>query len=35
VDLHVPGAVCTPPAIRGATLIGLLIGIALLYLGYT
>ncbi len=30
----VPGAVCTRPAIRGATLVGLLIGIALLYLGY-
>jgi mercuric ion transport protein len=30
----VPGAVCTRPAIRSATLIGLLVGIALLYLGY-
>jgi mercuric ion transport protein len=31
----VPGAVCTRPAIRGATMIGLLAGLALLYLGYT
>jgi mercuric ion transport protein len=31
----VPGAVCTRPAIRGATVIGLLVGVALLYLGYT
>jgi mercuric ion transport protein len=31
----VPGAVCTRPAMRGATLIGLLVGLALLYLGYT
>ncbi len=30
----VPGAVCTHPAIRGATMIGLLVGLALLYLGY-
>ena len=30
-----PGAVCTRPAIRGATMIGLLVGLALLYLGYT
>jgi mercuric ion transport protein len=29
------GAVCTRPAIRGATMIGLLVGLALLYLGYT
>jgi mercuric ion transport protein len=29
-----PGAACTRPAVRGATAIGLLIGIALLYLGY-
>lgn len=29
-----PGAICTRPAIRGATLIGLLAGLALLYLGY-
>ena len=31
----VPGAVCMRPAIRGATLIGLFVGLALLYLGYT
>jgi mercuric ion transport protein len=31
----VPGAVCTRPAIRGATMIGLLAGLVLLYLGYT
>ena len=31
----VPGAVCTRPAIRGATVIGLLVGLALLYLGYS
>jgi mercuric ion transport protein len=31
----VPGAVCTRPAIRGATMIGLLVGLAFLYLGYT
>lgn len=30
-----PGAVCTRPAIRGAIRIGLLVGLALLYLGYT
>jgi mercuric ion transport protein len=30
-----PGAVCMRPAIRGATMIGLLVGLALLYLGYT
>jgi mercuric ion transport protein len=30
-----PRAVCTRPAIRGATMIGLLVGLALLYLGYT
>lgn len=30
----VPGAVCTRRAMRGATLIGLLVGVALLYLGY-
>jgi mercuric ion transport protein len=29
----VPGAVCTRPAIRGATMIGLLVGLVLLYLG--
>jgi mercuric ion transport protein len=29
-----PGAVCTRPAIRRATVIGLLVGVALLYLGY-
>jgi mercuric ion transport protein len=31
----VPGAVCTRPAIRGATSVGLLVSMALLYLGYT
>ena len=31
----VPGAVCTRPAIRGATIVSLLVGMALLYLGYT
>ena len=31
----VPGAVCTRPTIRGATVIGLLVGLALLYLGYS
>ena len=30
-----PGAVCMRPAIRGATMIGLLLGFGLLYLGYT
>jgi mercuric ion transport protein len=30
----VPGTVCTRPAMRGATMIGLLVGLALLYLGY-
>lgn len=29
-----PGGVCTPPAVRIVTLIGLLIGVVLLYLGY-
>lgn len=29
-----PGAICSRPAIRGATLVGLLGGIVLLYLGY-
>ena len=31
----VPGAVCTYPTIRGITIVGLLAGMALLYLGYT
>jgi mercuric ion transport protein len=31
----VPGAVCTRPAIRGATMIGLFVGLVLLYLGYS
>jgi mercuric ion transport protein len=31
----VPGAVCTRPTIRGASMIGLLVGLVLLYLGYT
>jgi mercuric ion transport protein len=31
----VPGAVCTRSAIRGATMVGLLVAMALLYLGYT
>jgi mercuric ion transport protein len=30
-----PGAFCSRPAIRGLTLIGLLLGLGLLYLGYT
>jgi mercuric ion transport protein len=30
-----PGAVCARPAIRGATMIGLIVGLVLLYLGYT
>ena len=29
-----PGAVCTRPAIRGMTVVGLLVGLGLLYLGY-
>lgn len=29
-----PGAICARPVIRGATLLGLLVGFALLYLGY-
>jgi len=29
-----PGAICTRPAIRGVTAFGLLVGFALLYLGY-
>lgn len=29
-----PGAICSQPAIRGATLVGLLVGLVLLYLGY-
>ena len=31
----IPGAFCARPAVRGATYVGLLIGAALLYLGYT
>jgi mercuric ion transport protein len=31
----VPGAVCTRPTVRRATVIGLLVGMVLLYLGYT
>ena len=30
-----PGAFCSRPAVRGLTLIGLLLGLGLLYLGYT
>ena len=30
-----PGAICTRPAIRNVTVISLLVGLALLYLGYT
>jgi mercuric ion transport protein len=30
-----PGAVCTRPAIRRVTILGLLVGLVLLYLGYT
>ncbi len=29
-----PGTVCTRPAVRGLTMMGLLLGLALLYLGY-
>ncbi len=31
----VPGAFCARPAVRGLTLTGLLLGLALFYLGYT
>jgi mercuric ion transport protein len=31
----VPGAFCPHPAIKRATVIGLLVGVVLLYLGYT
>jgi mercuric ion transport protein len=30
----VPGSVCNRPVVRGATMVGLLLGFALLYLGY-
>jgi mercuric ion transport protein len=30
-----PGAFCSRPVVRGLTLIGLLLGLGLLYLGYT
>ncbi len=30
-----PGGVCTPPAVRALTLVGLLIGAGLLWAGYT
>jgi mercuric ion transport protein len=30
-----PGAVCVRPTVRGFTIFGLLVGFALLYLGYT
>ena len=30
----VPGAACTRPAIRATTVVGLFVGLALLYLGY-
>lgn len=29
-----PGAICSRPMIRGATMVGLLVGLVLLYLGY-
>ena len=29
-----PGSVCTKPAVRGLTMIGLMVGFVLLYLGY-
>lgn len=29
-----PGAACSRPAIRGATLVGIFVGLVLLYLGY-
>jgi mercuric ion transport protein len=34
VAVCAPGAICSRPAIRGATLVGLLVGLVLLYLGY-
>ena len=34
VALCAPGAICSRPAVRGATLVGLLVGLVLLYLGY-
>jgi mercuric ion transport protein len=34
VTLCAPGAICSRPAVRGVTLAGLLVGLALLYLGY-
>jgi mercuric ion transport protein len=30
----VPGSVCSSPAVRGLTIVGLLSGLVLLYLGY-
>jgi mercuric ion transport protein len=33
--LCAPGGICTKPAVRGVTMVGLLAGFVLLYLGYT
>jgi mercuric ion transport protein len=33
--LCAPGGICTKPAVRGLTMVGLLAGFVLLYLGYT
>ena len=33
--LCAPNSVCTKPAVRGVTTVGLLVGFVLLYLGYT
>jgi len=32
--LRAPGGICTKPAVRGLTTVGLLAGFVLLYLGY-
>jgi mercuric ion transport protein len=34
VAVCAPGAICARPVIRGATLVGVLVGLVLLYLGY-
>jgi mercuric ion transport protein len=33
--VYMPGVVCARPAVRGLTLTGLVLGLALLYLGYS
>jgi mercuric ion transport protein len=33
--LCAPGGICTKPAVHGLTIVGLLVGLVLLYLGYT